>query len=229
MTDKERKFLVELLACTPSKFKRWMEGAQNALVLWAASMLGMVLGWLILAWLIHLLVNLEVGMRSPYALGVVSLLAPVCGLYAICSSVQWVRNWPDPSEALRQDISGGKVLDETYNVIEAKRFKEPEHGGLIYFLRMDDDRVLVIYDHESIALEMEGENALSSSFEPRRELHIVRAPSTEYILEQEFSGEKLELSAPVDLTVPPDQWPEQESWCEIPWLELERRLGMPGF
>jgi hypothetical protein len=33
MTDKEQQFLADLLQHSPSNVKRWMEGAQNALVL----------------------------------------------------------------------------------------------------------------------------------------------------------------------------------------------------
>jgi hypothetical protein len=35
MTGKEQQFLVDLLQRSPADFKRWMEGTQNALVLWA--------------------------------------------------------------------------------------------------------------------------------------------------------------------------------------------------
>jgi hypothetical protein len=90
---------------------------------------------------------------------------------------------------------------------------------------MDDNRVLALYDHESVELEMEGKNPLASSFKPCRELHIVRAPNTEYFVKQEFYGEALPLSEPIALTAPPDQWPEQESWCDIPWDELETGLS----
>ncbi len=225
MTDKELQFLVDLLKRSPSNFKRWMEGAQNALVMWAISLLGFVLIWLLLAWLINLIVKQEFGLKSQYAIWIVSILVPICGLYAIYSSVKWVKDWPDRRPALRRDIDGHKVIDENYKVAEAKRFQEPEHGGLMYFLRMDDDRVMVLYDHESVELEMEGKDALNSSFKPCRELHIVRAPNTEYFIKQEFSGERVPLSDPIELTAPPDQWPEQEAWCEIPWHELENRLS----
>lgn len=225
MTDEERKFLTNLLKSSPSNFMRWMQGVQNALVLWAASLLGLILIWLCLAWLVHLVVNLDIGIKSQYAMWVVSFSAPLCALYAIYASVKWVRAWPGHRKTLRQDIDGSKVIDERFKVIEVKRFQELEHGGLIYFLRMDDNRVLVLYDHDSIELAMDGKDALASAFKPCRELHIIRAPNTEYVLEQQFSGDRVALSPPIDLTVSPDQWPEQESWCDIPWCELESRLS----
>jgi hypothetical protein len=208
MTDKEQQFLADLLQRSPSNVKRWMEGAQNALVLWAAGLLGLVLLWLLLAWLIKLIVHVDFGLKSQYAIWIVSFFAAICGTYAIYSSVKWVKGWPDPRPALRLDIDERKVIDERYRVTAAKRFQEPEHGGLIYFLRMDDDRVLVLYDYESVEREMDGKDALSSTFKPRSELHIVRAPNTKYFIEQEFSGEALPLSEPLELAVPPDQWPE---------------------
>ena len=226
MTDKERKFLINLLKKAPSNFKRWMRGAQNAFVLWAVSLLGMVLVWLFLAWLGQLAVNIDFGIKSHYAIWVVIFFAPLCGFYASYSSFIWVKAWPDDRKALRQDIGGGKVIDERYKVTDVMRFQEPEHGGLIYFLRLDDDRLLVLYDHESMELEMDGKGALASSFKPCRDLHITRAPNTGYFLNQEFSGEQVPLLDPIDLTVSPDHWPEPESWCQIPWSELKSRLSV---
>lgn len=225
MTDKERQFLVDILRRSPSNVKRWMEGAQNALVLWAVSLLVLVLIWLFFAWLINLILKMDFGITSQYAIWIVSFFAPICLLYAIYSSAKWVRDWPDQRIALRQDIDCRKVIDERFKVTDAKRFQEPEHGGLIYFLRMDDDRVLVLYDYESVELEMDGKGAINSSFKPCRELQIIRAPNTKYFIEQKFSGEGVPLSDPIEITVPPEQWPEQESWCKIPWHDLESRLS----
>lgn len=226
MTDQERKYLVDLLEYSPSNFERWIEGAQHALVLWTKSLLGAVLIWIFLAWLVHLAVDMDFGIENQNAIWVVSFLASLCGLYAIYSSIKWVRSVPEHRKALQQDVDGNKVAVERYKVTDVKRFQEPPRGGLIYFLRMDGDRVLVLYDQESKELEMDGKDALASSFKPCRKLHLVRTPNTGYILSQEFSGERVPLIDPIDLTVSPNQWPENESWCQIPWHELERRLSV---
>lgn len=36
------------------------------------------------------------------------------------------------------------VTELSMDLVGAKRMEEPEHGGLIYFLRSSDDRVIVL-------------------------------------------------------------------------------------
>jgi hypothetical protein len=123
------------------------------------------------------------------------------------------------------DISGAQVAEEHYVLTAAKRFQEPEHGGLIYFLRTAEDKVLTLYDHESQDLGVQGGEPLKSSFRPKTELVMVRAPQTALVIDKAFSGEVLEAGDPIVLVVPPNEWPETESYCDIPWTELEARLG----
>jgi len=117
------------------------------------------------------------------------------------------------------------AIEELLVFTAAKRFQEPEHGGLIYFLRTNDGRVFVLFDHESQDLGVQGENPLSSEFRPRVEFRITRAPQSGHVLSSTFSGPPLHLESPLDLTIPPKQWPETEEFCEIPWDDLEVRLG----
>lgn len=218
----EKEYLATLLKYSPSDTKRMMEGAQNVLVLWAISMLGVVIIWLLLAWFVGVFSDLQIGLKSQYAIWVVLVAFPICGLYSIISTINWLKNWKDHRPLLKKDITEGVVFDEKYQVKDVKRFQEQEHGGLIYFLRMSDDRVLVLYDYES---QNQDGDPLASSFTPRDQLHIVRAPNSNYFISQKFSGEKILAPDTVGLFAPPEEWPEHDDWCDIPWDDLESRLS----
>lgn len=224
-TDDEKEFLVNLLENSPSDFQRLKEICQNFLVIWAASLLGLVLVWVVLIWLVNFVVAFDYGFKSDHSSKILIFLSLITGLYSLFSTIKWAKNWTDHRPALRSDVEGGLVVDNTYEVSEVKRFQEQEHGGLIYFLRMNDNKVLTLYDYESVELQMEGNNPLQSNFKPCNKLRIVEAPKTGYFISQEFSGEELLLSEPIDLLSSPDKWPEGESWCNIPWNELESRLS----
>jgi len=224
MTLAEREYLESALKSSPSTLKKWKEGAENALVIWAASTLIFVLVWAVIIWLVHFISDGEIGLGHSISIGVLIIGIFVCVVYAVYSSVKWVKEWGDHRPLLEADLAKGEVSDENYHIVDVKRFQEPEHGGLIYFLLMDNNRVLVLYDHQSVELSLNEDDPFSSSFQPCYELNIVRAPMTNYFITQKFSGEVINIEKTFELLAPLDQWPEQESWCDIPWNELEKRL-----
>ena len=134
-TAAETAYLEQLLVEAPTTSRHWKQGAENALVLWAASLLGLVAIWLGLAWLARTFFTIEFGLRSEAAVWFFGIAVPVCLIYAVISSARWIRGWYDYRSLLRADISDQKVEEEHYVFTETKRFQEPEHGGLIYFLR----------------------------------------------------------------------------------------------
>ena len=152
MSDSEREFLDNVLKGAATDTKRWMKGAENALVLWAASMMALVLGWLSVAWLTRLIFLKQIGWNSAAAIWVITLGMPACAVFAVVSSIRWVGSWRDVRPSLRADLDTGIVVEELYEFTAAKRFQEPEHGGLMYFLKTTDDKVLVLHDHESANL-----------------------------------------------------------------------------
>ncbi|MES1264651.1 MAG: hypothetical protein ABUU24_03245, partial [Variovorax sp.] len=224
-TPAELELLANVLRNSATAVRRWKQGVENALVLWAASLLGVVVIWLAAAWVARKVVNAEFGLSSPAAVWLVAVVAPLCGIYAAVSSVRWVRGWKDYRPLLRADIEGAKVQEEHYVFTEAKRFQEPEHGGLIYFLRTTEGKVLTLFDHESQDLGTQERDPLTSSFRPMSALVMVRAPKTGFVVGKSFAGAPLEVGPPVTLDVDPKYWPESESYCSIQWAELESRLG----
>ena len=225
MRDSEREFLDCILNNAATGLKRWKQGAENALVLWAALMLLLVLVWLFVAWLVRLFFHVQIGWDSPVAIWVVIFGTPAFALYAVVSSVHWLRGSRDVLPLVQADLDAGVVIDEFYQFVAAKRFQEPEHGGLIYFLKTTDSMVRVLYDYESAILGTRDENPFDSDFKPRTNLLMVRVPKTGYVVSKEFSGEVLVGGDPKELAIGPELLPEAEKCCDISWDELERRLS----
>jgi hypothetical protein len=225
MSSAERDFLAGILSASANRLRRWKQAAGNAVVLFAASLLAFVVVWAAVAWLFRRTIGPDYGWESSAAIWVAMAGAALCAVFAVTSTVRWVKSWPDHRAELRTDLSRGIVVDEFYRLVEVKRFQEPEHGGLIYFLRNEDDRVLVLYDSESASLGAAGEDPLGSPFRPSSELTMVRAPATRFVLDTRFAGSAMTLSAPIELAVQLKEWPDQDEFCAISWDNLETHFG----
>lgn len=225
MSETERESVRENLKRAPNTYTRWKRGAENALVLWAVTTLMFVFAWKFIAWLAHKTFQVEIGWHTAGAIWIVVLGTLGCALYSIISSVRWVKKWPDARKDYQADLEGGQVIEETYKFTAAKRFQEPEHGGLFYFLRTTDDKVFVLLDYESQNLGVQDENPLNSKFQPKTELLIIRAPKSDIVIDRRMSGDVLDAGEPHALSVGPKSWPEDEAYCKIPWEELEKRLS----
>lgn len=135
-----------------------------------------------------------------------------------------MRSWEDSRQPLRDDLRSGIVTEEHLTVVEAKLLQDPEHGGFVYFLRTDDERVYVIYDRESLELAMVEEDPAGSTFEPRSQLTIVKAPKSQFTINNSFSGGDIDIYGPTEMTAPPTKWPENEAFSPIPWDQIEKEL-----
>lgn len=225
MSALERQYLQDLLTSAPGKAKRWKQGAENALVLFAVLMLIFVVAWWILNWLSKAALNRDFGLSSEVAIWILALGILGCAVGAIVSTLRWIRDWKDTRPLLRADLESGRVVEDRYQFTAAKRFQEPEHGGLFYFLRTSDEKVLVLYDAESQDLGAGGEDPLKSTFKPCAELSIVRAPKTGFVISRQFSGSPLDAGEPRELTLGPEDWPDPDQYTSIPWNALDARFS----
>jgi len=225
MSVSEREFLQGLLKDAPGGSKRWRRGAENAFILFVLLLFVFAIVWWLSWWLVLRTLGNDIGIGSPAAVWIVVLGVAASAALAIRSTVRWIRGWKDTRPSLSADLEAGEVIEEQCQIAGAKRFQEPEHGGLIYFVRTTDDKVLVLYDNKSAQLGAQDEDPMSSQFTVRTGLRIVRAPRTRYVLEQHFFGDVLDPGEPRELTAPPSQWPEQDEYCDIPWHQLEARLA----
>ncbi len=152
----------------------------------------------------------------------------VAGGFALWHTVGWVRQRKDPTQEAKADLAGGVVREERYEFTAARVFQEPEHGGLIYFLRGADDRVFAAFDFDSQDLGANGDNPRDSPFRPRTTLRLSRAPRTQYVLERAWSGEVLESGEPEVLQAHWSRWPEPDAFCDCAWDELDARFATKG-
>ena len=192
MTEQERSVLEKLLRDAPA---RWKIGLGHAVVLWAVSMMIFVLSWGAIGWLARVVAGIEIGWKSSVSLWLPPVAAVVCALYAIYSAVRWLRPSRENSRLIRRDLAEGKVFEETLRFAEAKVFQEPEHDGLIYFLRTTDDRV------------------------------FARTLNARFIVSQTFAGDELPGSPARELRASVKKWPQPEEFCSVPWNELETVYG----
>ena len=217
--------MADKLASWPGTADRWRRGAGNAFVGWAVSLLGVTLAWLALGWVAGQLFGVKAGLQAPATRWFLALAVPACAVFGIVSSVRWVRGWRDLRPQLKADVAAAEVLEERYVFEQAKRFQEPEHGGLGYFLRTAEGLVFTSYDFESQQLGANDEDPLTSRYRPQARLVIVRAPSSGLVLCRQASGAILNAGEPVEIGVDPDQWPPDDEPCSIPWDQLEVQLG----
>lgn len=227
-TDEELDCLANMLRDAPTSYQRFKQGVENAVVLWAVTSLCFVVIWSVIAWVAGKAADVHWGLSSPVGVWAVIVVIPLCGIYAAISSVRWVRAWKDHRPLIQADLTAGKVLEERYAFTAAKRFQEPEHGGLIYFLHTAEGKVFTMFDAESQDLGIYEQDPLTSSFCPMSELVLVRAPSTGFVIGTTFSGAPLEPGDPIEIYADPKDWPESETYCDIPWADLESRLGSDG-
>lgn len=224
MTEKERKVLLNLLDQAYTTFKKWKEAGFFTLVGSGGLLFILVLIWIIVAWIASVLFDANIGLKIDNSKTVFGVLAIVSVIYPLVDSIRWARNLRSDRGKICQDIENGKVIVESYRISDIKRFQEQEHGGLIYFLQIKNKGVLVLYDHKSTEICIDGGDPLSSPFKPRENLNIVRAPETNYPISTKFSGAKLPLPEVLDLMASTDLWPDDDTWCDIPWSDLESVL-----
>lgn len=223
-TASEKEWLEDLLSKLPSSGRRAKQSIENFFVCLAATTLLGVLLWSGLAWLTRKIAGFEFGWSSDYAIPVVLGLLALSVVYSTYSTARWMGSWEDTRQPLRDDLQSGIVTEEHLTVLEAKLLQDPEHGGFVYFLKADDGRVYVIYDHESLELAMADEDPTGSTFEPRSQLTIVKAPKSQFTISNTFSGENIDIYGPREMTASPKKWPENEDFSPIPWDQIEKEL-----
>lgn len=223
-SQSELDFMRTILQSSPSRTKRLKQSLENTIIVWAATMLTFMLLWFLFAIVVEKLLNIACGWKSPYAWSIALIGAVISATVALSSTTRWLKTVRDFSAPLQNDIEQKLVLEEHYVFTEAKRFQEPEHGGLIYFMLTEQSKVLVLYDEESQNLGAQGEDPLLSNFKVHTKLILVRAPNTRYVISKNFFGTKLEVGEPIELSIAPNSWPDSDEYCSISWEDLESRL-----
>lgn len=222
----ELDFMRTILQSSPSRAKRLKQSLGNTIIVWAATMLAFTLLWYLFSIVVEKLFNTAFGWKSPYAWSIALIGTVISATVAISSTSRWLKKIRDFNTPLQNDIEQKLVLEEHYRFTAAKRFQEPEHGGLIYFMLTEQSKVFVLYDEESQNLGAQGEDPLMSNFKVHTNLILVRAPNTRYVISKDFSGALLEIGKSIELSIAPNFWPDSDEYCSILWENLESRLSV---
>jgi hypothetical protein len=192
---------------------------------WITFVLIFTLLWVVVAWFGHAFFDAHFGWNSRWKDAILSVGVLLGGLlvaYAILHQL-WFQH--RRGDAIRRDIAKGVVNEMRMRIVEAKRFEEPEHGGLLYFLHTSDKKVFTMFDYESQDLGVQGLDPLTRPFCPCNDFVIVQAPESRSVLSSNFTGEQIELAPPLVLSVPPSKWPRFEEFCNTPWEKLETKYS----
>jgi len=220
MSDSEREFL-------SSTGKGSLDLSYFGALAWGGAMLMFVyvFAWKFVAWIVRRVSGAEIGWDGPTAPWILAAGIAACALFIGREVTRALLRARRGGQERRRELAAGEVLEESYEFSEARRFQEPEHGGMIYFLRSTGTGVFVVYDHESQDLGVEGRNPLDSSFRPSAVMQLVRSPVREFVISRRFSGPVLDPGDPRVLTLNPRYWPDPDTWWKHPWAELDKRLS----
>lgn len=125
---------------------------------------------------------------------------------------------------IRRSLSGDLVHATTYDIVAVKRYREPEHGGLVYLLRTDDGQVLSVFDSESQLLGVDDKDPLASSFRPSARVELVETLDRRCFIHETWSGAELPVPDPLPLN--PSRWPEHGEIVKVAWEQCDRHFGV---
>ena len=124
---------------------------------------------------------------------------------------------------VRQSLTGDQIHATTYDLVAVKRYREPEHGGLVYLLLTDDGQVLSVFDHESQGLGVNDEDPRDSPFRPRARVEMVETLDRSHVIRETWSGAELPVPDPLPLNT--SRWPEHGEIVKVAWGDCDRHFG----
>jgi hypothetical protein len=223
MTSDERAHLSSIVSKASGSVLK--EEVQLSFPPWVSLVLVFIFAWVFAAWVGRKFFGVNFGWNSDWAPAIFGAGVLFCALVMTPNVVKSTRSRSRALSKVRSDLAAGVVDEVELHFTGVKRFQESEHGGLMYFFLTREEEVFVLFDYKSQQLGVDGQDPLTSPFAPRRQLVLVRAPESRIVVRTTFSGEALPLASLLELTARPEEWPNSEDYCEIPWTQLEARLG----
>jgi len=223
MTEVEHLFLAQVLTNLPAPQKRHLKAALNTAVFWVFSLAGFCILWFISSLLISTFSRLDIGISSDYAQVIFPVAILLAAIFSINSTRKWLANSDKSYTLVQADIASQKIMFERYQIDAVKCFKEPEHGGLLYFLLVkhsatEQQKIRVIYDYESQNINIDPRTLLAIT----TQITICSAPQSKLIVDNHFEGDLFTNIKHFDLTVAPNLWPKPDSWESAQWQTLEQ-------
>jgi hypothetical protein len=183
-----------------------------------------VLIWLFIAWIVRVIFVVDFGWDSQYSYTILFSILSLSFIHLLVTLIKSETADPKTRKMLLFDIQQKKILVEDYQLIDGKVFEEPEHGGFIYFFKTNDDKVFVTFDSESQDLAMNDEDASKSSFSPKNKLRLEKTPNANVLINEEFSGDELDVPEPLLFTANTKIWPEFDGFIDVSWSKIESKF-----
>lgn len=181
--------------------------------------------WLFLNWLIGLIISIDFGWGSQYRNYILWPIVVLSYLYFFVETAKSCGLDSKIREALKEDLAGKILKVSEYPIIEVKVFEEPEHGGFIYFVLSCDDKVIALFDYESQDLSIDGEDPKNSSYKVRKNLKISKTPIANFIVDDHFFGEIVEIPEINVFTENTEIWPVHAEYVKCKWENVDARYS----
>ena len=232
MTAEERAYLEQQFANLPPQ----MTLSKNALGDWGFMTLSIAGSFILIGLLIAALIKLidwligtdiaAIVLEDTRTLSLILLAGLIlAAILAAKYTVIAQRFTSDMAANYQQDLADNVVDASTHQITDVKLFREPEHGGLMFFLRTDADKTLFLFDVESQDMALEtGDDTPPPMITPKRTLTLTFFPNT-HLTYEGFEGAPLPLPDILDMTADPADWPEDRSWIDTPWDKLEKTFS----
>lgn len=223
MTEIEHLFLAHVLGTLPAPKKRYLKAALNTALFWVFSLFGFCILWFLSSLILTTFASIDIGVSSDYSTVIFPIAVIVAGLFAVNSTRKWLSTSESGYTYVKADLAAQKIQAERYKVKSVKCFKEPKHGGLLYFLLLKhpiskQKNIRVIYDYESQNDKVDPTLLLKM----KTNLTICTAPNSKIVVDNVFEGDPVTKVEYLELTASPEQWPNPDSWEDLEWSLLQQ-------
>ena len=128
-------------------------------------------------------------------------------------------------DQIRSELAHNEVEEEVVTVDAVKCFQEPDFG-LIYLLRLTDGRIWVCHDYGSFEYEVYGES-IQMDFVVPGSFSMVHFQFVDAI-RYEFGQTQLPKPKPKPINLDREDWPEDGTWLDILWDEIDAQYAAHG-
>jgi len=228
LTDEERNLLLKQLATLPTSRKNFLKACLNTSVVWIFSLIALSVVWLMFSVSISYFFPVNIGPGSQFSNYTFCFLALISLLFALRSTRNWLVNAKGLQTLIKADLKANISDKVTYQVKAVKCFKEPQLGGLLYLLLLQEEnksevKIRAIYDYESQNKEADRKALLSI----KEQLTICSTLNSQLVLSNTFKGDKVVNIQHFELSALPEKWPKADSWQTFDWESVEVALS-PG-
>lgn len=193
--------------------------------LWIYGVMGIVISlvWATICRLVGILPSMYEWQDEPIVYQGVILIFALTAIQFIWRFVKGHRHRQGRLERLALELNHNEVEETMATVEEIKCFQEPEHLGKIYLLRLSDGRIRVRYDYDSVDVEGRGKSA-RTNYPISREMTMIHFKHLDEF-RYDFGPTKIRKPPAQLLNVSLDDCPEDETWLDIPWEDLDSRYA----